>query len=217
MSSRHVRFLNPAWEQSQRAGSLVGTSFLTVEKQYIVFAITRKQTPEMWMQSRSVTKGAQAGIHHCANEWAFAKSFSFLTIVVLAGTVPSCTSHHDVRQQQSPIARYQSLAREKYGDGVDFVPNAMKTAVLCLKMPKPTSLLPQHRVSFFLFDLASDTILYEDNIPNGSVEWKDEFTILVNITPGNEKAEDVSPPTRHGYIYDIRIRKTRELNSAPVQ
>lgn len=138
-------------------------------------------------------------------------------MILLVGSVLSCTSHRDVRQQQPSIARYQVLAREKYGNGVEFTPNSTKTAVLCFKMSKPTPQLPQQQVAFFVFDLVSDTVMYEDNIPNGSVQWKDDFSIVVNITPGIEKGEDVSPPSRHGYIYDIRIRKTRELNSTPVQ
>jgi hypothetical protein len=109
------------------------------------------------------------------------------------------------------------MAAQMYGPAVEFLFNESKTAVVCFKKSKPTPLLPQRQVQYFVFDLVSDTMLYEDNIPNGSVEWKDNFSILVNITPGNEKTEDVTPPTVHGYIYDIRIRKARELNSEPVQ
>jgi len=127
------------------------------------------------------------------------------------------SSRKDIKEPDSRALRYRSTAVEKYGPGVEFLFNEARTAVVCLKKSKPTLLLPQQQVAFFVFDLLSDSIMYEQNIPNGSVEWKDNFSILVNITPGNEKAEDVTPPTRYGYIYDIRIRKTREINSSPIQ
>ncbi len=169
------------------------------------------------MQSQPDTLCAQVSVHCMLRGRVFSMPSSFLIMVTLIGSVLSCTSHRDVRQQQSSIARYQSLAQEKYGDGVEFVHNSTKTAVLCLKKSKPTLQVPQQQVAFFVFDLASDTVIFEDSIPNGSVQWKDDFSIVVNITPGIEKGEDVSPPARHGYIFDIRIRKTRELNSTPVQ
>ena len=127
------------------------------------------------------------------------------------------SSRKDLKEPESGIARYQAEAVQKYGQGAEFVFNDNKTVVVCLKKSKPSSQYPQQQVSFFVFDLSIDSTIFEDNIANGSVGWKDNFSVVVNITPGMEKGEDAFPPTRHGYIYDIRIRKTRELNSAPVQ
>jgi hypothetical protein len=145
------------------------------------------------------------------------KPCSFLAVFVLAASVLSCASQSDVRQGQSSIPRFQSLAQAKWGDGAECAFNPTKTAVLCYKRSKPTLQIPQQQVVFFVFDVTTDTVIFEDNILNGSVQWRDDFSIVVSVTPGIEKSEVSSPPTRHGYIFDIRTRKTRELNSATIE
>ena len=141
-----------------------------------------------------------------------------ITVGILLLLFVACgSSRMDIKEPDSGALRYRSTAVEKYGPGAEFLFNEARTAVVCLKKLKPTLQVPQQQVAFFVFDLASNTVMFEDIILNGSVQWKDDFSILVNITPGIEKGEDISPPTRHGYIYDIRIRKTRELNSTSVQ
>ena len=60
--------------------------------------------------------------------------------------------------------------------------------------------------------------VFEDDVPNGSVSWKDDQSVIVETVPGiEEKKDDVSPPARHGYLVDIRTGKTRELKSAVVR
>jgi hypothetical protein len=146
------------------------------------------------------------------------KTILQITVGLVLLLFVSCgSSRKDIKEPDPGALRYRSIAMEKYGPGAEFLFNEARTAVVCLKKSKPTPRLPQKRVGFIVFDLLSDSIVFEDNIPNGSVDWKDNFSVLVNITPGTEKAEDVTPQTIHGYIYDIRIRKARELNSAPIQ
>ena len=122
----------------------------------------------------------------------------------------------EIARSESPIAQYEVLARQKYGAGVEYVFNSSKTAILCVKKSKPTQLYPQQQVSFFVYDITDRRILFEDEIPNGSVGWKDEYSALVEVVPGTEKGEENSP-RRHGYLFDLRTRKTRDLENTPVQ
>jgi hypothetical protein len=130
----------------------------------------------------------------------------------------SCgSSRLDLKESESQPARYQAMAFQKYGRGTEFVFNESKTVVLCLTRSKPSAIHPQQQVSFFVFDLSSDTTIFEDEIVNGSVDWKDSFTLLVSTIPGMVKSEESSAGQMSGYIFDLRSRKKRSLDASGVQ
>ena len=141
---------------------------------------------------------------------------SLPVVLVLCCTIIACSSR-EARKQEIPGERYKVLSAQKYGEGAEWIPNAPKTAVLCMKRSKPTTELPQHRVSFFVFDVAAERVVFEDDIPNGSVGWKDDQSVIVEIVPGIERKDELSPSPRHGYLVDVRTGKTRELKSAIVR
>jgi hypothetical protein len=68
-----------------------------------------------------------------------------------------------------------------------------------------------------VFDLAVDSAIFEDNIANGSVAWKDDFSILVSIVPGMVKNDDSSAMKKSGYIFDCRSRKIKNLDASSVE
>jgi hypothetical protein len=68
-----------------------------------------------------------------------------------------------------------------------------------------------------VFDLSIDSVIFEDEIPNGSVGWKDNLTVLVSTVPGNEKSDEASAGQKSGYLFDLRSRKTRSLDAATIQ
>ena len=89
--------------------------------------------------------------------------------------------------------------------------------VPCLKRSKPSSNNPQQQVSFFVFEFSIDSTIFEDEIANGSVSWKDDFSVLVSVVPGIVKSDEISAERNSGYIFDLRIRKTRSLDASSVQ
>ena len=128
----------------------------------------------------------------------------------------SCSTG-DVTKTESRGEEYKSLAVQKYGQGVEFIQNASGTALLCVKRSKPTQLNPQQQIEFFVYDMKAKDVLFEDSIPNGTVGWNDEFSIVVSIVPGTVRDDDKTPAPRPGYIYDLRSRKTRDLESVIVR
>jgi hypothetical protein len=129
--------------------------------------------------------------------------------------VSCASSRKDVRERES-VRGYEAVASEKYGKGVEFVFNDRKTAVLCLKISKPSAFNPQQPVSFFVYDFSADSTIFEDKITNGSVSWKDTFTVLVNTVPGMVKSDDSSAMKKSGYIFDCRSRKIKSLDAPSV-
>ena len=128
----------------------------------------------------------------------------------------ACRSGGVVRTETSRPA-HEVLAIDKYGAGFESLFNRTKTAVLCVKRSKPTQLNPQQRISFFVYDMKAGSIIFEDEIPNGSVIWNDESSVLVTVVPGTVKSEDQANPSRPGYIYDLLLKKARGIDSVKVR
>jgi len=144
------------------------------------------------------------------------KAIYLIVFFSLLGVLASCGSK-EARRIDVPGERYKALSAQKYGQAAEWIPNAAKTAVLCVKRSKPTAQLPQHQVSFFIFDIAAGKIVFEDDIPNGSVGWNDDQSVIVEIVPGIEKKDESSPPPRRGYVVDIQTGKTKDLESDVVR
>lgn len=140
------------------------------------------------------------------------KTFISLSIVLLV----SCSTR-EVEKANFQNVGYESLAAQKFGKGVDFVRNSSGTAMLCVKKSKPTQLNPQQQVAFFVYDMKAKNVLFEDSIPNGSVGWNDDSSIVVTIVPGTVRDDDKTPAPRPGYIYDLRSRTTRDLESVNIR
>ncbi|MCX6135065.1 MAG: hypothetical protein NTU47_14725 [Ignavibacteriales bacterium] len=137
---------------------------------------------------------------------------AILSVIVLV----SCSSR-EAKKHETQAEQYESLALQKYGKVADLIRNTSGTAVLCVKSSKPTQLQPQRQIAFFVYDIAARTVLFEDNLPNGSVSWMDDVSVVVNVFPGTVKDDDKTPAARQGYIFDLRSRKTRDLESVNVR
>jgi hypothetical protein len=142
-------------------------------------------------------------------------SSNLIAIFSLAALV-SCSTRN-VTKTELRGEEYKTIAVQKFGQGVEFVQNASGSAMLCVKRSKPTQLNPQQQIQFFVYDMKAKDVLFEDSIPNGSVGWNDEFSIIVSIVPGIVRDDDKTPPLHPGYIYDLRSRKTRDLESINVR
>ena len=141
--------------------------------------------------------------------------FYTLAVALLVVGVSCKTSEGAKGERQ--VRGYQALAELKYGRRVDFIMNSTGTAVLCVSKSKPTQLQPQQQISFFVFDMKTESVLHEDSVPNGWVSWENDNSVIVVVTPGTVRDEDKGQPERAGYVFDLRTRKTRDLGKADVR
>jgi hypothetical protein len=140
-------------------------------------------------------------------------SVGLLTVLIVA-----CgSSRKELGDRNVEKGRYRAMSAQKYGSRVQFLFNESRTTVVCLKETKPSAQYPQHRVAFFVYDLSIDSTIFEDEIADGSVAWKDEFSILVSIVPGMVKSDDSPGAKKPGYIFDCRSRKTKGLDASIIE
>lgn len=142
--------------------------------------------------------------------------FTFLLLILV-----SCTSakksNSAVSQEKNDtlpaVEKYKTLAVEKYKDQIDYVFNQSKTHVLCARTSKPTPKMPENNVSFFVFDLNHENIIFEESIVDGSVTWINNRQLEIIQKTGIISGEN--PDRRHGYIFDVESKtKTDLLNKS---
>jgi hypothetical protein len=109
------------------------------------------------------------------------------------------------------VPSYQVVARNRYGDGVDFIFNDSRSYVICIagrgrfKSPFPKAASP---LRFFVYDLTSDQVVFEESLDNARVSWETETLVKVSVTPGMVQIEK---PKEYGYRYDVVAREKSPL------
>lgn len=146
----------------------------------------------------------------------FVKTFFPFAIVIMALT--GCSSIKTDTKNPPEEAAYKITAREKLGPShVEYVFNASKAFVICMKASKPTDLMPQHHFIFFVYDVANKRIILEDEIANGDITWKNDYQVQVTLVPGIIKDDDTAGNQVLGYLYDTRLKKKIDLSSTNIQ
>jgi hypothetical protein len=127
---------------------------------------------------------------------------ALLSIVVIL--FPACQQGRDAADPGK--TSYVSIANDRYGRNVEFIPNADSSFILCINREE-TPGQPIMSLRFFVFDVARDEILYEDSLDQAEAYWINPSEVRVVSTP-EVTSGDESPGG--GYIYDVRERKRRK-------
>ncbi len=133
---------------------------------------------------------------------AFMLFFIFLTF---------CSSSKPNSQQKitSEIKpeKYKAAAEAQFKNNIQYRFNKDKSCVLCVKTIKLPNDPGQFKLSFILYDLRNDEIIFEASHPNAKVKWISTEQIQVFLTPGIVSLREDKEKTNYGYIYDTKIRK----------
>ena len=143
---------------------------------------------------------------------------SYVTkLIVLAlacVTVTSCSSsRRDATEGASGRPFHATIAWERFGPEAQFFFNSESTFVICLKQARTSPEMPQQQISFFVVDLLKKTVVHEDDVPSGHVEWKSPHQFQVSLVPGIVEADERPA----GYIYDVLRRKKSDLRTTNQQ
>ncbi|HMB92940.1 MAG TPA: hypothetical protein VKP65_18970 [Rhodothermales bacterium] len=108
-------------------------------------------------------------------------AFLALAMLLLMGT---CASTEDV-QSINEQPGYLVEAATRYGDAafIDTYENEAGTYVLVAHHLKPTTEQPLPMVSFFIYDLEADSVVFSETNIKGEVAWHDNRYVKVDVTP----------------------------------
>lgn len=136
----------------------------------------------------------------------------FILLSALLTLSFECSSSEETSEKTVTIEKYTELAKDKFGDNFATQMNSDKTYVLCSNVPKSIRDNGPTAVSYFIYDLKNDKIVFEESIPDGNVSWLNEHQIKVTIIPGIVKGDDKEGGSKTGYIYDV-IQMKKIFNS----
>lgn len=130
--------------------------------------------------------------------------FIFLLFLV------SCAASQKPFAEQEAILKKLSL--EKFGVSFRLSYNIDQSFALSIKQEKTTNQNPNPVLQFFVFDVAKNVTVFEDNVAGGKVRWKNPDQIEVILTPGTVSTEDNNK--LYGYLYNVKLKTKADLNSS---
>lgn len=131
------------------------------------------------------------------------KFAAFILITILINAC--CGSKESAKIQIS--GDYKKIAESKLGDNYKIIFNSDSTYLTAYQLNKNSNenILPA--LKFFVYDLSEEKILFEDNLPNGKVEWINDHQVKVSTTPGIVSGKEEKNKSLFGYTYDVNLKK----------
>lgn len=107
--------------------------------------------------------------------------------------------------------QYKKIATEKLGEDVKFIPNDLKSYLLCVHDEKKTFKNPDNNLKLLVYDLSGDKIALELNVGPGTVKWIGSYEIEVYFKPGVMRRDE----TRDNYttIYNLNTGEKRKKSN----
>ena len=121
----------------------------------------------------------------------------------------SCGSSKRESARLTRNEAYKVVAVRKFKAPIRYIYNDTKSHVLCFNQAKASTRNPFPSLSFFIYDLKSEKVIYEETLDNGSVLWLNENRVQITVIPGvitsAHKKEDTI------YIYDLKTGQREKL------
>ena len=74
-----------------------------------------------------------------------------------------------------------------------------------MKRFKTSPPTPSPPLSFFIYDIKNEKIIYQSNLANGRVTWKNNEQVEIERIPGT--VTGFEPPDAFKDIYDVHLQK----------
>ena len=132
--------------------------------------------------------------------------FDFSVLGVLSAVIMFCgcvtTKHDDSVMMQKAHA----IARAKFQNNFEMFPNANGDFVLCTSTAKERQVVSIRPVKFFVYALKKDSLIFESELENGAVEWRNATQLSIMRIPGTITGDE--GPDAFTEVYDVGTRTT---------
>lgn len=62
-------------------------------------------------------------------------------------------------------------------------------------------------LNFFVYNNSTKKVIFQDNLANGKIRWKNNYQFIVSTIPGIVKGNDAENVQMFGYTYDVISRR----------
>ena len=141
----------------------------------------------------------------------FVKTFLtfFFVLTSCISSQPGAGVSSQEKKEPAVMTKYEMIAVEKFTDHIDYVFNETKTHVLCMKTNKATPKMPESTVTFFVYELQNEKIVFEESVADGSVHWITDRRLEIVQKTGTVSKND--PGRRLVYLFDVDAGKKIEV------
>ncbi len=106
--------------------------------------------------------------------------------------------------------KYKTIALQKLGDEADYLFNADRSRVICMRNTMKSPVRTILALHFFVYDLKADKIVFEDAPGNAHIKWAGPNKIEVVFVPGIVRGDVDEGVQTRGYTYNLVTQtKTR--------
>ncbi|MCF6366208.1 MAG: hypothetical protein L3J35_08405 [Bacteroidales bacterium] len=136
------------------------------------------------------------------------KHILFICVSMLVGYIVSCDTsknvvHNEVNNPVSPELKKNAFL--KFENDTIFSYSPKKSYVLCQKSIPENNMNPNILTEFFVYDLTSKKVIYEDKISSSHVSWYSDYELLIVQQKGTIVSPDDSG--KISYLYNLKLLK----------
>ncbi|OGU36901.1 MAG: hypothetical protein A2068_01000 [Ignavibacteria bacterium GWB2_35_6b] len=99
------------------------------------------------------------------------------------------------------------MAKEKFAENYIMEFNPSKSYMLCFKKENKHKDQAPAPLTYFIYDINNDSVLFEESIGAGRVKWLNDYQVEISLIPGIVKGDEKQEDTNLNYIYDLRLQK----------
>ena len=134
--------------------------------------------------------------------------FVFLTGLLYLGC-----SHCDVTKNEENLEKQNqnvnSVARDKFNSKLKIINNQSGNFALVIDNFKDSKSPVVNKQSFFIFDLTSKEVIFEDEVVNAKVFWESDNLVTVSRIPGMIKKDSENKEGHKIYSFDVLEKKKK--------
>ena len=137
----------------------------------------------------------------------------YLLLVIFSLFIFSCTGSRVKQKLRDGEASYKKIAAQKYLLNVKYLfsPDSMNVACYKVEPQSKENYKPQFK--FFIYNLKTNKIVFEDNSRSDKIEWIGNSKLRVSKRPGIVSVKPEENRKSLGYVYDLTKHKKSFLNT----
>jgi hypothetical protein len=127
--------------------------------------------------------------------------FLFISIFLFFN---ACGSSKEENEKLQPgLPTYKKIAEEKFKNDYKVESNSDSTYLIVYYSPKNKLRALNPPLKFFVYNTSEKKVIFQDNLANGKVKWKNKSQFIVTTIPEIVKGNDAGDIQNFGYTYDV--------------
>jgi hypothetical protein len=130
--------------------------------------------------------------------------------------ISACCSSKVTNSKLKPDTfSYKRIAEEKFNNNYKVSFNQDSTSIIVYYYPKNVTKQLFPPLKFFVYSSRNNEIIFQDNLPNGTVKWINDHQLQVSTIPEIVKGGDKVNEENFGYVYDVfKKRKVSDQDNS---